>query len=162
MNFLIFISFLAILRIGELFLSAINEKWLRANGAIEYGQKHYPYLILLHICFIFSLIIEYSYRTTATTDYFFLILFLTLTAVKIQVIHSLGKYWSTKIFHIQGVPLIKKGLYKYFKHPNYIIVICEVVVIPLIFHLYITAIVFSLLNGIMLSIRINEENKAIS
>jgi len=162
MDFLIFISFLTILRICELLVSTKNEKWLRANGATEYGQKHYPFIVLLHICFIFSLIIEYLHGTTATPDYFFLILFLALIAVKIQVIHSLGKYWNTKIFHIQGVPLIKKGLYKYFKHPNYIIVICEIVVIPLIFHLYITAIVFSLLNGIVLSIRINEENKAIS
>lgn len=162
MSFLIFISFLIILRMGELFLSAKNEKWLKANGAAEHGQKHYPFMVLLHTAFIFSLIVEYQCGPATTPDYFFLILFLALTVVKIQAISSLGKYWNTKVFRIQGVTLIQKGLYKYFKHPNYAIVAGEIVVIPLIFHLYITAIIFSLLNGIMLYVRINEENKALS
>jgi methyltransferase len=59
------------------------------------------------------------------------------------------------------MPLIKKGPYKYFKHPNYAVVIAEIAVIPMIFHLYITAIVFSLLNLIVLFVRIKEENKVL-
>ncbi len=78
-----------------------------------------------------------------------------------MVISSLGRYWNTKIFRVPGAPLIKKGPYKFFKHPNYIIVVCEIAVIPLIFHLYRTAIVFSILNAVMLSVRIKEENKVL-
>ncbi len=159
MYFFIFISFLILLRLGELLVAKRNEKWLRENGAVEYGQKHYPVIVLLHVGFFLSLIIEYFLKTPETPVYILLVIFLALIVLKIQIISSLGKYWNTKIFHISGIPLVRKGLYKYFKHPNYFIVILEIAIIPLIFHLYVTAIVFSILNAAMLSVRIKEENK---
>ena len=159
MYFLLFISFIILLRLSELVVAKKNEVWLRANGAVEYGQKHYPFIVLLHVCFILSLPIEYLLKGPVTPNYSLLVLYLILIGFKIVVLSSLGKYWNTKILHISGVPLVRKGLYKYLKHPNYFIVVCEIAIIPLIFHLYITAIVFSILNAIMLNIRIREENK---
>lgn len=159
MYFFLFISFLILLRLVELLVAKRNEKWLRENGAVEYGKKHYPVIVLLHVGFFVSLIIEYLSKSPQTPVDILLFIFLALIVLKIQIISSLGKYWNTKIFHISGVPLVRKGLYKYFKHPNYFIVICEIAIIPLIFHLYVTAIVFSLLNAAMLSVRIREENK---
>ncbi len=159
MAFLIFIFFLIGLRITELIVSRQNEKWLRANGAEEYGQKHYPFIVLLHVSFILSLIIEYYLKPTQTVNYFFLFVYLILIVAKVMVISSLGKYWNTKIFHISNHQLVRKGLYKYVKHPNYFIVICEIAVIPLIFNLFVTAFVFSVLNAVMLNVRIREENK---
>jgi methyltransferase len=161
MSFIIFIPFLIVQRLLELYIAKKNEKWLLKNGAVEYGQKHYPLIVLLHLFFILSLIVEYLFADTTTINFLFLVLFLLLIIAKILIISSLGKFWNTKIFHIQGIPLIKRGPYKFFKHPNYIIVICEIAIIPLVFHLYYTAIVFSILNGIMLSIRIREENKVL-
>ncbi|MBV5281834.1 MAG: hypothetical protein JZU53_05290 [Paludibacter sp.] len=161
MAFILFISFIILLRIGELILSRRNEKWLLQNGAIEYGQKHYPYIVALHVLFIVSLLVEYLTTSTAHFSLFFLVLYLLLLAFKAGVIASLGKFWNTKIYHVSGLPLIKKGVYNYIKHPNYLIVIAEIAVIPLVFHLYYTAIVFTMLNAIMLSVRIKEENKVL-
>lgn len=161
MAFILFISFIILLRIGELIFSRRNEIWLLQHGAIEYGQKHYPYIVALHVLFIVSLIIEYSTMQTASFSLFFLVLYLLFLAFKTCIIRSLGKFWNTKIYHISGVPLIKKGVYKYVKHPNYLIVIAEIAIIPLVFHLYYTAIAFTVLNAIMLSVRVNEENKVL-
>ena len=161
MVFILFISFIILLRIGELILTRRNEIWLLQNGAIEYGQKHYPYIVALHVLFIGSLIIEYSAKQTVSFSLFFLILYFLLLAFKAWVITSLGKFWNTKIYHISGFPLIKKGVYKYVTHPNYLIVISEIAIIPLVFHLYYTAIAFSMLNAIMLSVRVKEENKVL-
>jgi len=161
MAFILFISFIILLRIGELILSRRNEKWLLQHGAIEYGQKHYPYIVALHVLFIVSLLVEYLTTSTAHFSLFFLVLYLLLLAFKASVITSLGKFWNTKIYHISGLPLIKKGVYNYIKHPNYLIVIAEIAVIPLVFHLYYTAIVFTALNAIILSVRIKEENKVL-
>lgn len=160
MVFILFISFVILLRIGELVLSKSNEKWLLRNGAVEYGQKHYPFIVALHILFIISLIIEYNTKQTVSFSIFLLLFYFLLIAFKTWVILSLGKFWNTRIYHISGIPLVKKGPYNYFKHPNYLIVVAEIVVIPLIFHLYFTAITFTLLNAILLFIRIKEENKA--
>jgi len=161
MAFILFISFIILLRMGELILSQRNEKWLLQNGAIEYGQKHYPYIVALHVLFIASLIIEYWATQTAYFSLFFLVLYFLLLAFKTWVIVSLGKFWNTKIYHISGFPLIRKGLYKYIKHPNYLIVIVEIAIIPLVFHLYYTAIFFTVLNAMMLSVRIKNENKVL-
>ena len=161
MAFILFISFIILLRIGELILSRKNEIWLLQNGAIEYGQKHYPYIVALHVLFIVSLIIEYSTTQSTSFSVFFLILYILLLTFKALVIISLGKLWNTKIYHIQDLPLIKNGVYKYIKHPNYLIVIAEIAIIPLVFHLYYTAIAFTVLNAIMLSVRVKEENKVL-
>ena len=161
MAFTCFISFIILLRIGELILSRRNEIWLLQNGAIEYGQKHYPYIVALHILFIISLIEEYSIKQTASFSLIFLVLYFLCLAFKVWVIRSLGKFWNTKIYHISGLPSIKKGLYKYIKHPNYLIVIAEIAIIPLVFHLYYSAVAFTVLNAIMLSVRIKDENKVL-
>ena len=149
------------LRIGELVLSRRNEIWLLKNGAIEYGRKHYPYIVALHVLFIVSLMAEYSTKQTASFSLLFFVLYMFFLAFKAWVITSLGKFWNTKIYHISDFPLIENGVYKYIKHPNYLIVIAEIAVIPLIFHLYYTAIVFTVLNAMILSVRVKAENKAL-
>ena len=162
MVFTLFISIVILLRIGELILSKRNEKWLLQNGAIEYGQKHYPLIVALHVFFIVSLIVEYSMKRTVSYNFFLLVLYFLLLVFKAWIILSLGKFWNTKIYRIPNYPLIKKGLYRYFKHPNYMIVIIEIAVIPLIFHLYFTAVLFSVFNAIVLTVRIKEENRALN
>ena len=161
MAFILFISFIILLRLGELVLSKSNEKWLLHNGAIEYGQKHYPFIVALHVLFILSLIVEYYTKPDTSYSVILLVVYFLLLVFKTWVILSLGKYWNTKIYHISGVALVSKGPYKFIKHPNYLVVIAEIAIIPLAFHLYYTAIVFTILNAIMLSVRIKEENKVL-
>lgn len=161
MNFILLISFVIFIRIEELILSKRNEKWLVENGAVEYGNKHYPFIVALHVLFILSVIFEYSIQTNPSLSLFMLFLFFSLLTFKTWVILSLGKFWNTRIYHIPNAPLIKKGPYQFFKHPNYMIVIAEIAVIPMIFNLYYTAVAFSLLNLIMLFVRIKEENKVL-
>lgn len=158
-DFLIFLSFFIYQRLIELWIARKNEKWLRERDAIEYGQKHYPLIILLHTFFIISLIVEYYFHPQEGFDVSFAALWLFLIAAKIWVIASLGRYWNTKIFRVPGAAQIRKGPYKFLRHPNYIIVACEFIIVPMIFHLFTTAIIFSILNAIILNIRIKEEDK---
>jgi methyltransferase len=161
MAFIFFISFIILLRLGELLLSKRNEKWLLQNHAVEYGKKHYPFIVVLHVLFIISILFEYYTQQPMPCNLFFLFSYFILLAFKVWVIVSLGKFWNTKIYRVPNTPLVKKGAYKYLKHPNYLIVMAEIFIIPLVFHLYQTALVFSVLNLIMLSVRIKEENKAL-
>ena len=159
LSFNLFISFIIILRLVELLVARRNEKWLLKNGAILYGQKHYPLIVLLHTLFILSVILEYFFIGHSNLIIPLLILYIILIIAKIWTISSLGMYWNTKIYRIPGSVFIKKGPYKYINHPNYIIVIWEIAVIPLVFGLYWTAIIFTIMNAIKLSVRIKEENK---
>ena len=159
MYFIIFILFVIVQRLSELYIARGNEKWLRSQGAVEYGKEHYPFIVALHTLFIISIIVEYMLSGNTPIDFAFLILFALLLLFKFWALSSLGKYWNTKIFRVPGAGPVKKGPYKLFKHPNYFIVICEIAIIPMVFHLYYTAIIFTVLNAIMLTVRIRVENK---
>jgi len=163
--FYIILLIIIIQRLTELVIAKRNEKWLREHGAVEYGQDHYKYIVLLHTMFFVSMLIEYNFRERhldfSVINYLFLVIFILLQIMRIWVLISLGKYWNTKILRIPDSVLISKGPYRYFKHPNYIIVVCEIFVIPLIFDLYYTAVIFSVLNAVMLKVRIKEENKVL-
>jgi len=162
MFFLIFMCFLIAQRLSELYVSSKNEKWLLQNGAVEYGKEHYPYMVTMHTLFIISLIAEYIYRGDATVNYYLVGLFFILILIKIVVIATLGNYWNTKIYKVPGTRPVATGIYKYIKHPNYVIVVLEIAIIPLAFHLYYTALVFTLLNALMLTVRIKKENEVLA
>ena len=159
MYFILFISFLILQRLSELYISSRNEKWLLSQGAVQYGQSHYPFMVGMHTLFIVSIIAEYIWSGHSEFSPTFLILFILVLSFKFWALSSLGKYWNTKIYRIPNVYPVKKGPYKLFKHPNYMEVVCEIAIIPFVFNLYYTAIVFSLLNVVMLYVRISEENK---
>lgn len=159
MYFTLFISFLILQRLSELYISSRNEKWLLQNGAIQYGQSHYPFMVAMHTLFIISIIVEYNWRGGTPINWGFLIAFLLVLCFKFWALSSLGKYWNTKIYRVPGVHPVKKGPYKLFKHPNYMEVVCEIALIPLVFHLYYTAVIFTMLNAAILTVRIGVENK---
>src|SRR5579859_2173765 len=157
MYFLIFIALLITLRLTELYISARNEKWLLSKGAIEYGRGHYPFVVALHTLFIASLVAEYFLNDgTHPVSYLFLTLVVVLLLFKWWILSSLGKYWNTRIYRIPGSVAVRKGPYKFIRHPNYVDVVCEIALIPLVFHLYYTAVIFSVLNAIVLTVRIKE------
>ena len=159
MYFIIFIVFLITQRFTELYISRRNEKWLLSQGAIEYGREHYPYIVALHTLFIVSLIMEYYLSGGKQISYIFALLFILLLTFKYWVLSSLGYYWNTRIYRIPSAVPVRKGPYKFFKHPNYVDVVLEIAIIPLVFHLYYTALIFSVLNAVLLSVRIRVENR---
>lgn len=154
------ISGVIIERLVELYIAANNEAWMKKRGAIEIGKEHYKFFILLHILFFLCLIFEISKIEISFNIYFFL-LFLIVQAGRIWCIYSLGRFWNTKIIVLPNVILIKKGPYKYIRHPNYIIVFIELLSLPAIFGAYFTAIIFPILHLCLLSVRIPLEEQAL-
>ena len=162
MTFILFMCFLIAQRLSELYVASRNEKWLLQQGAVEYGKEHYPYMVAMHTLFIISVIAEYIWSDNTATNYFFLGLFFVLIIIKVIVIATLGNYWNTKIYKVPGTKPVATGIYKYIKHPNYVIVVLEIAIIPLAFHLYYTAVLFSILNAMMLYVRIKKENEVLA
>ncbi|CAH0168424.1 hypothetical protein SRABI80_01040 [Peribacillus frigoritolerans] len=163
MIFAIFIILIAIQRLVELYIAKQNEKQLKAGGAIEYGESHYKWMVLMHLSFFIVLIIEVVAleRDISGLWPIWLTLFLIAQSGRVWVIRSLGKHWNTKIIVVPDADVVIKGPYKFFKHPNYIIVATEILVISLLFNAYYTAIIFSLLNVWMMMVRIPLEEKAL-
>lgn len=163
MMFYAFICFIVLQRLIELGIAKSNERQLKNSGAIEFGAKHYPWMVLLHTGFFSILILEVGALNRDLSSLW--ILWITLFALtqlgRIWVIHSLGKYWNTKIIVLPNANVIAKGPYKYVRHPNYVIVATEILVISLLFNAFYTAIIFSLLNAWMMRVRIPIEEQAL-
>ncbi|MGM8211576.1 isoprenylcysteine carboxyl methyltransferase family protein [Virgibacillus sp. W0430] len=151
-------------RLTELHIAKRNEEWMKKRGGLEVGQKHYKWFIVLHTMFFITMILEVLYKTPAqlSINYFLLFIFCLTQVARIWCIQTLGRFWNTKIIVLPKVALIKKGPYKYVKHPNYIIVGVELFIIPLLFGAVWTALIFPLLHILLLTVRIPEENAALA
>ncbi|WNS80478.1 isoprenylcysteine carboxylmethyltransferase family protein [Domibacillus sp. DTU_2020_1001157_1_SI_ALB_TIR_016] len=162
--FWLFILFLCVQRISELFIAKRNEKWMLSQGAYEAGTRHYPLIVALHTLFFISLIAEVTMmeKTLSSNWPMWLTLFLVTQLGRVWTLRSLGPFWNTKIIVLPGAKVVKRGPYRWVRHPNYIIVTLEFIVIPLLFQAYYTAIIFTLLNAWMLSVRIAAEEQALT
>lgn len=136
---------------------------MRSKGAYEVGAKHYPFMVAIHVGFFISLILEFTLFDRGLSPYwwFLFIFFVGLQLMRIWVITSLGKFWNTKIIVLPGANVVKKGPFHFIRHPNYVVVTLEILVIPLLFGAYFTAILFTLLNFSILYVRIPMEEAAL-
>ncbi|MFP3917669.1 isoprenylcysteine carboxylmethyltransferase family protein [Lysinibacillus telephonicus] len=163
MYFFIFVILVILQRIIEVIIAKRNEKKMLLKGAYEVGASHYPYMIAMHISFFLCLIAEVVLFNRGISPLFLwlFILFLIVQALRIWCLVSLGSFWNTKIIILPGSHVVKKGPYLFIRHPNYTIVSIEILLIPLMFQAYITAFCFTILNILMLSVRIPLEEKAL-
>ena len=152
--------YVVISRLSELCLSHYNTKRLLQQGAQSHHDGHYKFIILCHAGWIISLLILTPMDSHA--NMLFLLLFIMVQILRYWVLWTLGRYWTTRIISLPNAPLVKKGIYRYIKHPNYMVVVLEFMLLPSIFAQYEIAIIFSLLNGCLLFYRIKCENKVLA
>ena len=157
------VGFVSIQRLLELALSRRNERLLRARGAVERGGDHYPLMVVLHVLWLLSTLVEGLLRGPSLPAWWPvpLALFLLVQPLRYWAIFSLGENWNTRVLVVPGGKLVRRGPYRYFPHPNYVVVAVEVLNFPLIFGAWLTAVVFSLLNAALLYVRIRTENRAL-
>jgi len=151
-------------RLLELTLARRNERKTRAKGAVERGREHYPFIVALHSLWLVSTLVEGFLRGPELPPYWPipLALFLLVQPLRYWAIFSLGESWNTKILVVSGAKLVRRGPYKYVNHPNYVVVVVEILAFPLIFGAWVTALVFTPLNVALLYVRIREENRALA
>ena len=152
------LAFVTLQRVAELALSRANTQRLLAAGAREHAPGHYPLIVAVHLAWLASL---WWFAPGRPVDVPLLLLFLLLQLGRVWVIRTLGARWTTRIIVLPGAPLVKDGPFRFVSHPNYLIVVGEMAVLPLIFGLWTIALIFSLLNAAVLAIRITAENRAL-
>jgi len=162
--FWIFVFFLILQRLAELAFAKRNETIVRTKGAIEFDKDGYIFIVFMHVAFFISLVMEKVFleRSLNTLWVFFAALFVLAQFLRYWAISSLGVYWNTRVLVVPNSKLVSSGPYKYLRHPNYVAVITEIAMIPLIFSCYITAVVFSFINLVLLRRRVNIEEEALN
>jgi methyltransferase len=150
----------AIQRLGELVIAERNTRTLRARGAVEVGAGHYWLIVALHLSWLVAIAVCLPPRPEANLG--LLGLFALLQAARVWVLTSLGPFWTTRIITLPGAPLVRRGPYRFLRHPNYLVVIGEIACLPLAFGEVRVALIFSLLNAAVLGWRIRVEEAALA
>ncbi|TBF34120.1 hypothetical protein ELG88_02245 [Rhizobium leguminosarum] len=152
------LAFVTLQRLAELVLARRNTAALLARGATEVAPEHYPVMVALHASWIIGLWLTAPGRPVAL---FWFLVFMGLQVLRLWVLATLKGRWTTRIIVLPGASLVRSGPYRFLRHPNYAIVVGEIAALPLAFGLPFYAIVFSLLNALILYVRVRAENAAL-
>ncbi|MEQ7874660.1 isoprenylcysteine carboxylmethyltransferase family protein [Sphingomonas sp. ASV193] len=152
------LSFVTLQRAAELPIARANTKKLLANGAYEVAPRHYPLIVAVHVGWLAAL---WLLALGRPIDIAMLVLFGLLQLLRVWTLQTLGPRWTTRIIVVPGEQLVRRGPYKFVDHPNYLVVVGEIAVLPLVFGLVWVAVVFSILNLAVLALRIKAEDRAL-
>ena len=151
----------ALQRLAELAVARRNTRRLLAGGAVERGRGHYPLIVALHAAWLATLPLVVP--PDRWPDLPWLLLFLALQPVRVWAIASLGGRWTTRILVLPGAAPVRRGPYRWLRHPNYVVVALEILALPMAFGAPAHALLFSLLNAaLLLLVRIPAEERALA
>ena len=163
--FTVLVGLVGVERIAELVVSTRNAAWSRERGGIETGVGHFPFMVVLHIALLVGALVEAWLRrpdVPSLLAWSMLALVLASQVLRWWCIATLGRRWNTRVIVVPGLPPITSGPYRIFRHPNYVAVVIEGVALPLVHAAWITAVVFTVLNAGLLSVRIRAEDAALA
>jgi methyltransferase len=154
------LALVAVQRLAELVLATSNTRRLMARGAREIGRKHYPLFILLHSSWLLAIVV--TTRADAAVNWWLVGLFVALQLLRVWVIATLGPYWTTRVISLEGAPIVRGGPFRFVRHPNYLVVVGEIAVLPLCFGNWPVALIWTVLNALLLRYRISVEMAALA
>ncbi len=152
--------FVVLQRLAELAWSARNTRRLLSRGAVEAGRGHYPLIVALHAAWIAAIAV--AVPADRAPQPALLGLFALLQLARVWVVASLGPYWTTRVISLPSAPLVRRGPYRWMRHPNYAVVAAELAVLPAAFGAWWIAVLFSLLNLAVIRHRIGVEEEALA
>lgn len=152
-------------RLAELAVAKRNLAWARSQGASEAGFGHYPFMVVLHTGLLVGCLVELWAADPAFVPglgWPMLVLVVLAQGLRWWCIRTLGRQWNTRILVVPGLALVRTGPYRFLRHPNYVAVVVEGLALPLVHSCWVTAVVFSVLNAGLLTIRIRAEDLALA
>ena len=162
--FTVLVLLVAFERLAELVVSNRNAAWSLERGGVEYGRGHYPFMVVLHSGFLVAMLVEaWVVRpdVPGALAWSMLALVLLSQGLRWWCIATLGPRWNTRVIVVPGLPRVEAGPYRFLSHPNYVAVVVEGIALPMVHAAWITALVFTVLNAALLTVRIGVENTAL-
>jgi methyltransferase len=163
--FTVLVALVGLERVAELVVSTRNAAWSFARGGVEYGRGHYPVMVALHSGFLVAMLVEAWLRrpdVPGVLAWSMLALVLASQALRWWCIGTLGRRWNTRVIVVPGLAPVTSGPYRLLRHPNYVAVVVEGVALPLVHSAWLTAVLFTLANAVLLTVRIRVEDAALS
>ncbi|WP_374971002.1 isoprenylcysteine carboxyl methyltransferase family protein [Terrabacter sp. BE26] len=151
-------------RVAELVVSRRHAAWALSRGGVERGQSHYPVMVFLHTGLLVGAVAEVWLADRPflpALGWPMLALALASQALRWWCIRTLGNQWNTRVIVVPGLPLVRRGPYRLFPHPNYVAVVAEGLALPLVHSAWVTATVFTVANAALLTVRVRSESAAL-
>ncbi|OJZ68927.1 hypothetical protein BRW65_24615 [Mycobacterium paraffinicum] len=151
-------------RIVELVVSQRNARWSFAQGAKEFGQEHYPVMVVLHTALLVGCVLEpwaLHRPFIGWLGWPMLAVVALSQGLRWWCIATLGPRWNTRVIVLPQAPLVREGPYRWLHHPNYVAVVAEGLALPLVHTAWLTAAIFTLANAALLKVRLQVENSAL-
>jgi methyltransferase len=151
-------------RLAELVVSKRNAAWSLARGGVETGQRHYVAMVVLHTGLLVGALLEVWLRQPAfvpALGWTMLALVVASQALRWWCIATLGHQWNTRVIVVPGLPRVTTGPYRFLSHPNYVAVVVEGFALPLVHSAWITAVMFTVCNAVLLAVRLRVEEAAL-
>jgi methyltransferase len=152
-------------RLAELVVATRNLRWSLANGGRQSGQSHYPFMVVLHTGLLAGCLLEVwllNRPFLPVLGWTMFVVVVAAQALRWWCITTLGHQWNTRIVVIPGAPRVHGGPYRYLRHPNYVAVAAEGIALPLVHTAWITALVFTVANALLMRVRIRAEASALA
>ncbi|MFB0630609.1 isoprenylcysteine carboxyl methyltransferase family protein [Streptomyces sp. AB3(2024)] len=161
--YLLLLALVAAERIAELVTARRNAVRSLARGAREYGRGHYPAMVALHAALLVGCALEAPYRPfLPVLGWTALGLAVAAQGLRWWCVATLGPRWNTRVLVVPGLALVTGGPYRWLRHPNYVAVVAEGLALPLVHSAWLTATAFTLLNALLLRVRISCEDRALA
>jgi methyltransferase len=163
--FTILVVLVGLERVAELVVSTRNAAWSKERGGVETGLGHYPFMVVLHTGLLVGALVEaWARRPDVPSALAWSMLFLVLAsqALRWWCIATLGRQWNTRVIVVPGLAPVTSGPYRLLRHPNYVAVVVEGFALPLVHAAWITAVVFTVANAGLLTVRIRCEERALA
>ncbi len=163
--YVLLVGAIALERLAELIVARLNQMWSRARGGAEFGARHYPAMVVLHIGLLAGCLVEVAALQRPfipALGWPMLAIVLAAQGLRWWCIATLGRQWNTRVIVVPGAKRVTGGPYRVVPHPNYVAVVAEGVALPLVHTAWITALVFTVANAALLRTRIKVENAALA
>jgi methyltransferase len=163
--YLVLIGLVVLERLAELAVARRNLAWARSKGGVEYGRRHYPWIVTAHVALLVAAPAEVwllGRPFLPALGWPMLAIVLLAQALRWWCITTLGRQWNTRVVVVPGLPLVTGGPYRWMRHPNYVAVVAEGLALPLVHTAWLTALVFTAVNAVLLAIRITVEDAALA
>ena len=160
----VLIGLVGLERLAELVVAKRNLAWSLERGGRESGFSHYPFMVVLHTGLLAGCLVEVWVRGggfPAALGWPMLALVVAAQALRWWCVRTLGRQWNTRIVVVPGLERVTGGPYRFFSHPNYVAVVVEGVALPLVHGAWLTAVIFTVLNAGLLTVRIRAEDEAL-
>lgn len=151
-------------RLAEMVVSKRHAAWAFARGGVESGRGHFPVMVALHTALLVGAVVEVLAADRPFLPLLgwpMLVLVVLAQGLRWWCISTLGTQWNTRVIVVPGAPLVAAGPYRLMRHPNYVAVVVEGVALPLVHTAWVTAVAFTALNLVLLSVRIRVEEQAL-